>query len=490
MTKDLSGAGKDQLPAIGESETFGVPTTDQPSPKPEPNDTGKAVLRINQPTQKISNAVPVLAEPSTQPEESYLAGEARESTRKENLVGLTAPARPGDNDSRGGVKIDEKGVAHAEYPPSALGSFEKCPGYRNRNNKTFASERGDRIHKALEKDDFDILSEDEKPMAQTCKDYIDGVMAEQLPNLPVLDYREVRLPIDLGGNLTTFGTCDRLLVYEKDPQGLHHKAFLFDYKSGYREVTDAETNTQAWAYVVGAFQKFPNKYEPTIQIDEIDFTFLVPNRDEVLSHNFVRKDIPAMRLRLNTIIRKAMAIDWSKEVDPTLLNPQPELCEYCANQAICPALADKALAIGAKLTPGLPVPTHGLVSSKRPSDIPHLLRLAPLLETWAQNVRKEALRLQMEEGIDIPGFSRIERTLPRSATSVLGAWKAVKDKVPLEDFLAVCGQVSVPQLEDYFAEIAKRGDKGKARQDLENRLRAADVLKDQGTIYYLRENKK
>jgi Protein of unknown function (DUF2800) len=300
-------------------------------------------------------------------------------------------------------------------------------------------------------------------------------MQENLPTLPKVDRREVRLTMDLGGGLKTFGTCDRLLIYP--PRGS-----MYDYKTGFREVADAETNAQAWCYVLGAFQKYP-------ELEEIDFTFLIPNRDEVLFHTFRRSDLPDLRLRLNTIIRRAMAIDWSKPVDTTLLSPQPSLCEYCQNQAICPALAEKALKVSAALSPGLPVPKSVFIDPKRPEDIPHLLRLAPLLEEWAKGVRKEALRLNLEEGLEVPGFRRIERSTPRGVTSVKRTYEAVKDKIPLDDFLLACASISVVDLEDYFAGLVKRGGKGKARQELENRLRAADVWKDEGKIYYLKEQK-
>jgi hypothetical protein len=376
-------------------------------------------------------------------------------------------------------RIDDSGQAHATFAPSSLSNFEKCPGFRNRSEGGVgaeSAERGTRIHKALEKDSIDDLTDEkEKGLAQIFKDYIDSVIQENLPTLPAIDRREVRLTMDLGGGLKTFGTCDRLLIYGSLGR-------MFDYKTGFREVADAETNAQAWCYVLGAFEKYP-------ELETIEFTFLVPNRDEVLFHTFKRGDLPDIRLRLNTIIRRAMAIDWSKPVDPDKLSPQPSLCEYCQYQASCPALAAKALKVGAALSPGLPVPDSVLIDPKRPEDIPHLLRLAPLLEAWAKGVREEALRLNLEEGLDVPGFKRIERKTPRGVTSVAGAYKAVKDIIPLDDFLIACAKVSIVDLEDYFAGLATRGGKGKARQELENRLRSADVWKDEGKIYYLKELK-
>jgi hypothetical protein len=364
---------------------------------------------------------------------------------------------------------------HADFNPSSLSMFEKCPGFRNRkDNPGRSAEKGTRIHDALERDAIgDLEDEGERKIAQQCKDFIEGLMLEQRPALPDHDWRELKLDIDLGDDLKTFGTCDRLIVYGK-------RGFLIDYKSGLRFVIDAEENAQIWAYVLGAFQRFP-------ELEEITAYILQPTRDDISYHPFKREFTYEIRLRLNTIVRRAM------ECDPALFNPQPELCEYCARQTQCPALAEKALKIAGKLAPGLPVPESALVRKDRPQDIAHLLRLAPLMEAWAAGVRAEAMRLNLEDGVDIPGFKRIERSTPRAVTSVLAAWDAIKangTQISLEDFLAACSTVSVPKLEELVAATAKYRGKEKAKQALEDTLRSAMVLKDQGTIFYFREEKK
>lgn len=372
--------------------------------------------------------------------------------------------------------------AHAEFNPSSLGNFEKCPGFQNRQTESEASLRGTRIHKALETDDLETLEEEERPVAQVCKDFIDAIIAEHQPATPTRDLREIRLGVDLSGGLDTFGTCDRLLAY-----GSH--GYMFDYKSGYRHVADAEENPQAWSYVIGAFEAFP-------ELDVIDFYFLIPNQDRVSYHTFTREDIPSMKLRLNTIVRRAMeakAMFSAKQFEELLnvLNPQPELCEYCAMQSSCPALAKKALSLAAMVGPGLPVPSSPLVDIRRPEDIQHLLRLVPLMESWCKGVRGEALRLNLEEGLEIPGYQRIERSTPRTITSVLGAWDVVKRQgIELEDFLSACSRVSVPQLEELIRSLAPMGEKARAERELENQLRGADLLREDGKIFYLKEIKR
>lgn len=384
------------------------------------------------------------------------------------------------------MATENDSLAHAKFAPSSLGMFEKCPGWRNREEKeegkSEAAEKGTRIHKALEKDSIDDLQdEEERHVAQVLKDYVDAVITENLPALPKPDRRELRLNIDLGGGLFTYGTCDRMLIYGS-------RATMLDYKTGYLPVEDAETNAQVWSYVIGAFQKYD-------ALDTIDFYLLVPNQDAVYLHTFKRSDVENMQLRLNTIIRRAQSFDWNAP-QVELLNPQPRLCEYCKFQAICPALSAKVLTIGTKLLPGLPVPTSVTINENTPpDDIAALLRLAPFVESWAKEVRGRALKLNMEMGVEIPGYRRIERSTPRTVTSVIATYDAIKNEISIEDFLMACSKVSLPDLEEFFADKArndpnkKRGAVTKSAQALENRLRAADVLVDGGSIYYLKENK-
>lgn len=372
---------------------------------------------------------------------------------------------------------------HAEFPPSSLGNMERCPGFRNRTGETNeAAERGTRIHKALETNKIaDLPSKFEIDVAQMCRDYEDGVIQERgVPFDKDIRERAGRLRMDLGGNdIKTFGTPDRILIYGDEAE-------MFDYKSGYLQVTDVQENAQAWAYIVGAFQRYDF-------LKSIRFHILIPNRDEIFHHTFTREDLGNMKLRLNTVIRCAMEFDWTK---PDLilslqhkLNPQPELCEYCQFQTECPALAAKHLKVAAKLGPGLPIPESLQVDKSRPEDIAHILRLCPLLEDWAKAQRKKALELNLKEGVHIPGFERRSRRTDRAVKSVEGAWEAVKDRISLTEFLSTCGSISIPELEAFFRSHAAKNQKGKASRDMETRLRHAGVWADQGEIFYLKEQK-
>lgn len=358
------------------------------------------------------------------------------------------------------------------FSPSSFNSLEVCPGYRNRpdgDKKTPAADMGKEIHSALETGQIEELTnEDAKHMARQCADYIDALLADKLPAIPTRDFKERKLPIDFGNDIKTKGIIDRLIIYGQ-------KGHVIDYKTGRLEVVDADVNLQLWAYVVAAFQAHP-------ELQHITGHMLMPRQDQVTVHEFDRGFLPEMTLRINTVVRRAM------ECNPDLFNPQPDLCIYCARQGICPALGKKALLIAGKLGAGLTIPQSIKVSKDRPGDIPQILNLVPVIEAWAEGQRKEALRLNLEEGVQIAGYQRVTRSLPRAVTSVLGAYEAVKDKMTFEAYLAACSKVSVVQLEDYFADQAPNKEKGKARVELEDRLRGAGVLRDKSDIYYLKKS--
>jgi hypothetical protein len=365
--------------------------------------------------------------------------------------------------------IDHSSRDHAEHSPSALKMFEICPGYRPNGGTNWAADRGTRIHEALEAEDISrLVDPDEQAIAQKCYDYVQQLIESK--GGKVLEvHKEIRFDIDLGGGESTFGTCDLGLKFSETEMA------LLDYKTGYGAVEDAEINTQAWAYSIGAFQLFE-------KIEKLEFYFLMPVRDEITFATFTRAQLPEMKLRLQTIIKRAK--------DGKIFNPQPGVCDYCDNQASCPALAKKALLIAKKYPEtGFPIPEDITGENASASDLAALLKLAPIMESWAEEIKKLALSKSLEEGWELPGFRLQERKSPRSITSALQAYEAVKDTVSITDFLAACTKVSVPDLENYFAESIPRGKKGQAKQQLVDLLTDAGCLKQEGIIHVLKAEK-
>jgi hypothetical protein len=378
---------------------------------------------------------------------------------------------------------EEPKPAHAKWSPSKLKHVEICPGYENREGKVNpVAEAGTRIHEALEKFDLDLLTDSwERLIAERCLEAYQNIIERHWSGgKDFKTHHEVRLEINLGEGLDTFGTCDVLLVR-------NNEGIAIDWKTGRGAIDDAEINTQAQAYVLGAFQRHP-------ELDKIHFYFVIPQRDEITFHTYRREDCDRIKLRLSTIIRRAEQFQyvWKNRggVPVDMFNPQPGNCEFCANQWKCHAVTTKVFDIARKYgTDGLPVPAkvHGSETDD-PEDMAKLLLLLPVVQQWIDGVKARSKQMAFEEGLEIPGFEAKERAGKRTITSASAAWDVLSDLVPemsVEDFIARMGPVSFNDIAEVVKESAPRGKKTAAQNAFEDRLIEMGVLEQAPPSQYL-----
>lgn len=352
---------------------------------------------------------------------------------------------------------------HAKYSPSSLKNFEACPSFQGRASTNAIAEAGTRIHEAIEKNDpTSLVDEVERSLAEWAISFLEHTRNEK-PEKLVASHQEIFLKMRLG-NFETYGTSDLIDLYA-DGSGV-----MYDWKTGYGKVEDAETNAQVQAYAYGAFQKFPD-------LHTLECYLVLPRRQEVTYAKYTRADIERIRLRLGTIIARATD-SFGK-----IFNPTEGTCDYCANQGSCKALAEKALVIGQKA--GFDVP-QSLSLDGTPGDKGKLLKLANILSDWCDATKKEILRQALEDGAEVQGYKVDQRRTPRAIDNPLLGYDAIKDLVSIEEYLLSCTRVSVPQLEKFVAERAPKGKKAEAKQHLEDVLRGNGVLKDEGVIHLLK----
>lgn len=379
------------------------------------------------------------------------------------------------------TSVPETPPAHAKHSPSKLKYTELCPGFEGREGGVNpAAEMGTRIHEALEKFDLDMLTNDyERLIAERCMEAYGNIIERH----GFTDYstdHEIRLDIELGPDLKTFGTCDVLLR-------MCGEAIMIDWKSGKGGVDDAEINTQAQAYALGAFQRYP-------EIETLHFYFVLPQRDEITFHTYTRQDCERIVLRLSTIIRRAEQFQhvWKGRggVPVEMFNPQPNLCEFCSNQWKCTAVTEKVFDIARKYgTDGLPVPTkvHGS-ETDNPADLADMLRLKPVIKAWLEGIESRAKEFAFEQGIEIPGFEAKEKSGRKSVMSALAAWQAVSDVSPattIEDFLGSLGSITFNSAADLIYGAAPRGQKTKVKNAFEDKLDEMGVLERGAPVQYL-----
>ena len=360
---------------------------------------------------------------------------------------------------------DHSARKHAEHSPSSLKMFEACPSYEKRSGTNVMAESGTRIHEAIDANDTSLLTEEEKAIADYCTAFRRHVHSEmrKAGRQLVRELHEVVLDIR-ASNESTFGSADLIEIYDDG------HAVLMDWKTGFTAVDDASHNAQVAAYVLGAFQAHP-------EIKRIDAYLVLPRRQEISFASFELADVPRLKLRIGTIIARA------KELKGKEHNPTEGVCDYCNARGTCKALANKALEIGQKA--GFDVPASVSYDGS-PDDRAKLLKLANLLSQWCDDTKKELLRQAIDEGAEIPGYRLDQRRTPRAIDNPVAGFEAIKGMVTVEEFLSAASRISVASLEKIVAEKAPRGSKEKAKEQLEDLLRDANAMKDEGTVHVLK----
>lgn len=377
---------------------------------------------------------------------------------------------------------------HHPFSPSSLQYREACPAWRNRGGTSEAATIGTKQHTVVETGEDDNSLDDDKALAAAeCLDYyqrqkeileefrtraeksiIEAAIAAKavayIPPLPVLDLKEIYLPVDdlvffdeFAGKTvktvsTTAGYVDRALI-------AHDRKFaiLLDWKFGAWAVEDAKNNLQGIAYVLGLFLAYPT-------LQDIKFVFKLPHLDLMTDHTFSRSDIPELYLRVQTVVARAReAYSRVDKDDYSMANPMVPACNFCGLLGRCPKVADFACKVGAKFHP-LEIPSDitptGLKSDK---DTTLGLRLAQVMAAWAgafkTQVTDRVIRAAGATGqlVPPPGF-RVETRSDRELVDS-DKFRETTLKYLTEKELAPLAQYTFGKVEEAIKDKAPRGAK-------------------------------
>ena len=273
-----------------------------------------------------------------------------------------------------------------------------------------------------------------------------------------------------------FGTADRVII-----TGLHGD--LIDFKFGRNPVDDADINIQGQAYLLGVMDKYPDMETATVH-------FLLPRRDEVLKHDYTRADMEEIRLRLMIVVEKATT-------EAVALNPNTEGCRFCSKRISCPALTDKLFPLAKKYLAESEdfelefLDKYDPAKVDDPFIIGKMKNVAQVLDKWSDAVSKQALKVAVEDGEQIPGYDVFYRKATQSVP-VGQAVDALKNQMSEQEILDAC-TTSIRALGKVASDKAKRGKKAMARADVEAALLREGVIQDSDELPakpYLRKNKK
>lgn len=276
---------------------------------------------------------------------------------------------------------------------------------------------------------------------------------------------------------TIFGTVDVVIIKDDHVD-------IVDYKYGRGQVDDSDINIQGQAYLLGVMDKFPKLQTATVH-------FILPRRDEILTHSYKRSDMEDIRLRINLIIEKAEV-----ELENREAIPNSEGCRYCKHKLSCPALSDKLLPLAKKYSESVTDFEMNLWGSYSPDKVEdpavlsRMLNVAAVVDKWQAAAKKQALKLAVEKGEDIPGYSLHYRNATAKIENGQEAYDSVSDLLTPDEFMDACN-VSVTKLAKAYSDKLPRGEKKTARGAIETRLEESGVLpaeEDRDRSPYLRKS--
>jgi len=217
-------------------------------------------------------------------------------------------------------------MSHHPMSPSKLDriagcpwSYQNCHGWESDDGED--ANRGTLLHRAIYDDEvYNGLSSKDREM-------IDAIRDEHIkPYAGMERYSELSVQVfDEDGRLLTEGTLDDLTISRDGT-----KANLKDWKFGSYEVSEAEQNKQAKAYVCGVFRRFPKVQVVYVMI--VQPVYGMANYDAQCE--FRRGQMPELLAEIREIERRAKS---ATEADA---NPTADNCRYC-NKNRCAAFKAK-----------------------------------------------------------------------------------------------------------------------------------------------------
>lgn len=314
-----------------------------------------------------------------------------------------------------------------------------CPGSTERqkgkpNKSSDIAESGNRIHDALETDDFNSLTDDgERDLATRAAELrtevIDGFFLSE-PMFGELEVNHVKEKRLYGLEGTVSGRFDGLVL-----DG--HRALLYDYKTGYAEPIDAQHNLQMRTYAVLVAENYPN-------ITEVTAAIIQPRiRPEISLVEYSADDLSKARVEVGAILDRAYSPDAP-------IVPGATQCNYCRAKADCPEASQLTVALSD--LEGVTIPDEKL---------PMLLDNCRTAKKIIEAIEERARELLNENPNAISGYSLragAQRSVIVDPQKLFNRCNERHSILPHE-FVQICN-VKKAKLAELVKEVT--GEKGKA----------------------------
>ena len=327
------------------------------------------------------------------------------------------------------AEIPNESRVHHPFSPSSLQSREACAKFQNRNSTNAAAVMGSIQHNMVEsRSDDERVSDKHAEAVAQCILFAEE-RAALYPGCSIV--QEVYLPIDDEVIVVDVDSIEKFDIHTDDGQispGFRGKrvrhvfdgttagyldyailsadqteAEIIDWKFGQNAVTEAKSNAQGIAYMLGLKKIYPTLLKCRV-------IFMQPHIDEMSEHQFDLRNTDALYLRLRTIVGRAVEASKNKK-DYSMANPNIGTCVFCALVGECPAVANLIIQLGKKYKP-LSVPENvNPTTINDPKDVDMGIRLADIVKTWADAFRRQATEKTIENQDFVPeGYVLVSST--------------------------------------------------------------------------------
>lgn len=378
---------------------------------------------------------------------------------------------------------DAAARVHHPFSPSKLQCLEACPKFQSKHTESEAAAMGTRQHNAAESGEDDAELPDEKAMAVAqCLAFVDERRAKYPGHLLL---KEVYVPIDEETVLAPDGT-----PFEGTTAGFLDVAILsadqktvevIDFKYGKFGVEAAANNLQGMAYLLGLCKRYPT-------IERGYVWFVLPHRDEVTGCEFVRDQFDGIRVRIRTVVGRAVEANKRPE-DFSLASPNQSACLFCALVGKCPAVAEVALRVGKKYSPLLIPESVSTSVFVDPTAVSEGLRLAAVIKAWAEDYRAQVTAKTINSDFVPAGYTLVS-TVRRSVKDAKSLGELAKTYLPEGDRAKVEALYDLPigKVEKLISLAAPRGSKERTVEDFGKAALAVGVVKEGLPFAFLRQS--
>lgn len=352
--------------------------------------------------------------------------------------------------------MENKPDHHPIFAPSRLDIIRICPFFES-GEVGEAAKAGTDQHvyaEILLRGGKDVTNDEEIVIARlSAQDkenvewYSDYVFANASGKLEIEQRLELK---EANGNVVTFGridagaTCD-IFDYKSDREERNHKYQMAAYALMWMQKHNLEQATAHICY---------GRLRRTVKL------------------TFTKQEAQDM-------VDLIMAIYYN----PDRKHTPSEYCSWCKLAVECPALNRCVAVVSQGIAPEQQLTMWNPAEVTDPNVVNRMLTVARIVQPWAEAVEKHAKLMMKIQGVEIPGWSLLERSGGREIKNIIKAYELCG--IPQEAFLKSC-KVVIGQLEEIYA-IEKKIKKAEAKRVLKDLL--AEVSEEKKPFAILTKNK-